>query len=177
MKRRPSFPPLLVGIATFYCASLEAAARDTAPKPPSSLEPDGKTAPVRISHRHRAIVECVRVPKQARCLGRVADGDSAAVVRFSRAAISTVAFEGPRAEPRAVFPHRAGPQEQVLDLPVGPWLVDWADSQKFERLDVRPGIRVHLALATTSGACELKADRCELLPGVRERHMSLSKAR
>lgn len=175
MKRRRSHLPLLVGLATLSGTS-PGVTGFAAPKPPSSLEPSDKTAPVQVSHRHRAIVECVRVPKKASCVGRIADGDTAAVVRFERADVTTVALDPLRAEPRAVFPHHAGPQEQTIDLPVGEWLVDWLDSQKLERLDIKPGTRTQVALATASGACELKADRCELLPGIRERRIHVSQA-
>jgi hypothetical protein len=176
MKRRTSYLPLLVALATLLGASPGATASYSATKPPSSLDPGSKTAPVQISHRHRAIVECVRVPKKASCVGRVADGDTAAVVRFERTDVTTVAFNPLRAEPRAVLPHHAGPQEQTIELPVGEWLVDWLDSQRLERLDVKPGARIQVALATTSGACQLKADHCELLPGTRERRIHVSQA-
>lgn len=83
----------------------------------------------------------------------------------------TVGLDSEHAEPRVFLPHQTGPQEQTIDLPVGEWLVDWPDSQKLERLEIRPGTRPHVALATTSGACELKANRCELLPGIRERRI------
>jgi hypothetical protein len=40
-----------------------------------------------------------------------------------------------------VFPHRSGPQEQTIGLPVGEWLVDWPGSDKLERLEIKPGAR------------------------------------
>lgn len=155
----------------------EAAARHAAAPPPSSLQPKAKATRVRISHRHRSIVQCVRAPHASSCLGRVADADTAAVIRFERSEVATAALHPARGGQRVVFAHQAGPQEQTIDLAVGEWLLDWLDSEKLERIDVHSDTSMHVALATTSGACELRTDRCELLPGVRERHIQVSELR
>lgn len=166
---------LLTGLVPFSATSSGAAGPPLAP--PGSLEPKEKVAAVRVSHRHRAIVECVRVPKQATCAGRVAEGDTGAVVRFERMGVVTVGLSQGQGAVRVVFSHQTAPQEQLVSLGVGAWLVDWRDSEKLERLDIKPGARVQVALATTSGACELKNDTCELVPGVRERRIRISDVR
>jgi hypothetical protein len=164
--------------ATFAClSSLGAAARRTAAVPPSSLQPKAKTAPVRVSHRHRSIVQCARAPQGASCVGRVSDADTAAVVRFERSDVVATALNPTSGAVRVSFPHRAGPQEQTLDLPVGEWVVDWLGSERIERINVHPETPLHVALASTSGACKLKVDHCELLPGVRERYIRVSEGR
>lgn len=162
----------LIGLVLISTASLEAASIPLAP--PGSIEPRERIAAVRVSHRHRAIVECVRVPQRASCVGRVAEADTAAVVRFERMGVVTVGLNPAQGAVRVVFPHQAGPQEQVVSLAVGGWLVDWPESEKLERLEIKPGTRMQVALATTSGACEYKDDTCELLPGVRERRIRIS---
>lgn len=166
---------LLMGLVLFSATSSGAAGRPLAP--PGSIEPKEKVAAVRVSHRHRAIVECVRVPKQAACVGRVAEADTGAVVRFERMGVVTVGLNPGQGAVRVVFPRQAAPQEQVISLGVGPWLVDWPDSEKLQRLDIKPGARMQVALATTSGACELKNDTCELRPGVRERRIQIHDVR
>jgi hypothetical protein len=176
MKDAPRYAASLVGLTLLWPTSLDASATHTT-RPPSSIEPEGKTEPLRVSHRHRAIVECINVPRRTTCAGRVAEGDTAAIVRFERTGVVTAALDPTQAAISLVFPHRTGPQEQTISLPVGEWLVDWPGSEKLERLEIRPGARMHVALATTSGACELKADRCELVPGVRERRIRVSEAR
>ncbi|HEX2872464.1 MAG TPA: hypothetical protein VHP33_14445 [Polyangiaceae bacterium] len=166
---------LLMGLVLFSATSSGAAGPPLAP--PGSIEPKEKVAAVRVSHRHRAIVSCVRVPKQATCARRVAEGDTAAVVRFERMGVVTVGLNQGQGAVRVVFSHQATPQEQVINLGVGAWLVDWPDSEKLERLDITPGARVQVALVTSSGACELKNDTCELVPGVRERRIRISDVR
>lgn len=165
----------LLGLVLLSPSSLDAASIPLAP--PGSIEPREKVAAVRVSHRHRAIVECIRVPQRASCVGRVAEGDTGAVVRFERMGVVTVGLNPAQGAVRVVFPHQSGPQEQVVSLAVGAWLVDWPDSEKLERLDIKPGTRMQVALATTSGACEFKGDTCELLPGVRERRIRISDVR
>lgn len=166
---------LLLGLAPLSATSAGAAGTPLAP--PGSIEPKEKVAAIRVSHRHRAIVECVRVPKQATCVGRVAEGDTGAVVRFERVGVVTVGLSPGQGAVRVVFSHQSAPQEQVISLGVGAWLVDWPDSEKLERLDIKPGARMQVALDTTSGACELENDTCELRSGVRERRIRVSDVR
>ena len=173
MKREGVFLPF-IGLVLLSPASLDATSIPLAP--PGSLEPRELVAAVRVSHRHRAIVECIRVPKRASCVGRVAEADTGAIVRFERTGVVTVGLTPAPGAVRVVFPHHAGPQEQVVRLGVGPWLVDWRESERLERLEIEPGTRMQVALATTSGACEYKHDTCELLPGVRERRIRISEA-
>jgi hypothetical protein len=172
MNRRSWYLPPLVSFALLSGSSFGAAA-----KPPTSIAPDAKTAPVRVSHRHRAVVECRRLTGKIGCFGRIVDADTAAVVRFERTSVMTAAFDSKRAELRAILPHQLGPQEQTLDVPVGSWLVDWVDADKLERLEVEPGRRADVALVTTSGGCQLEAGRCELRPGVREARIRVSQGR
>jgi hypothetical protein len=174
VKRGALYMPL-IGLVLLSPTSLDATSFPLAP--PGSVEPREKVVAVRVSHRHRAIVECIRVPQRASCVGRVADADTGAVVRFERMEVVTVGLKPTQAAVGVVFPHQAGPQEQVVNLPVGGWLVDWPDYEKLERLDLEPGTRSQVALATTSGACEFKDDSCELLPGVRERRIRISDVR
>ena len=163
---------LLTGLVPFSATSSGAAAPPLTP--PGSIEPKERVAAVRVSHRHRAVVECVRVPKQAMCVGRVAEGDTGAVVRFERMGVVTVGLGPGQGAVRVVFSHQSAPQEKVISLGVGPWLVDWPDSEKLERLDIKPGARVQVALVTTTGGCALKNDTCELSTGVRERRIRIS---
>jgi len=165
----------LIGLVLLWPQSLDATSLPLAP--PGSIEPREKVAAVRVSHRHRAIVQCTRVPQRASCVGRVAEADTGAVVRFERMGVGTVGLKPAQESVRVVFPHQTGPQEQVVNLAVGSWLVDWPDSEKLERLDLDPGTRMQVALATTSGACAFKNDACELLPGVRERRIRISDVR
>lgn len=164
----------LIGLVLLSPVSLEATSIPLAP--PGSIEPREQVAAVRVSHRHRAIVECIRVPKRASCVGRVAEADTGAIVRFERTGVVTVGLTPAQGAVRVVFPHQAGPQEQVVRLAVGPWLVDWPESEKLERLEIKPGTRIQVALATTSGACEYKDETCELLPGVRERRIRINES-
>jgi hypothetical protein len=142
--------------------------------PPSSLEPPGKTAPVRISHRHRTIRECVHVRVPPSCNGRVSEGDTATTVTFARTGATSVSLRPAQAAIKVAFPNRVGPQEQVVVFPVGDWLVDWPGAPRVEQLTVRPGSAPQVALATASGACSLESERCELLEGVRERRIQVS---
>jgi hypothetical protein len=175
MKHARLYAAPFFGLPLLLPTSLAASAPRTA-KPPSSIEPEGKAEPVRVSHRHRTIVECMSVPLRTACAGRIGEGDTAAVVRFERSGV-TAALDPAQRAISVVFPHRSGPQEQTIGLPIGEWLVDWPGSDKLERLEIKPGARMLVALATTSGACELKTDSCELVPGVRERRIRVSEAR
>jgi hypothetical protein len=156
------------------CALCPAASRASATGatlPPSSLEPPGKTAPVRVSHRHRVIRECVYVRLPPRCDGRVSEGDTGTEVTFARSGATNVSFRPAQAAIKIVFPSRSGPQEQVVVLPVGDWLVDWPGASRVVELEVRPGSNLQVSLATASGACSLKGERCELMDGFRERRI------
>jgi hypothetical protein len=159
------------------CALCPAASRASATGatlPPSSLEPPGKTAPVRVSHRHRTIRECVHVRVPPSCDGRVAEADTATEVTFARTGATNVSFRPAQAVIKIAFPSRVGRQEQVVVLPVGDWLVDWPGAPRIEQLEVRPGSHLQVALTTASGACALEGDRCELREGFRERRIRVS---
>jgi len=145
--------------------------------PPSSLEPAGKTAPVRISHRHRTIRECVYVRAAPSCDGRVSEGDTATEITFARTGATNASFRPARAAIKVAFPSRSGPQEQVVVFPVGDWLVDWPGTSRIEQLRVRPGSAPQVALTTASGACSLKKDRCELIESFRERGIRVAEGR
>jgi hypothetical protein len=158
----------LVPISTLDAASMRTAF------PPSSVRPDIKTQAVRVSHRHRSIAECIHVAVSATCVGRVADADTGTSLTFERAGVANAALDGAHGRVRVVFPHLRGAQQQLLALPIGDWVVDWPGNARLERLSVRAGTRTEVALATISGACELKAGHCELIPGVRERRIRIS---
>jgi hypothetical protein len=105
-------------------------------------------------------------------LRRDSDADSATVVRFQRAGVANAGLTPETATVRVVFPHRSAQQEQVVGLPVGEWLVDWAGADALARLQVGAGAHPQVQLTTTSGACQLKNDGCELVP-MRARHISI----
>ena len=156
------------------CPAASSASAMSATLPPSSLEPQGKTAPVRVSHRHRAVRECAYVRVPPRCDGRVAEGDTATEVTFARTGVTNASFRPAQTAIKIAFPSRVGGQEQVVVLPVGDWLVDWPGAPRVEQLEVRPGSHLLVALTTASGACALKGDRCELREGFRERRIRVS---
>jgi hypothetical protein len=174
VKRGRLYLPL-IGLVLLWPPSLDATSIPLAP--PGSIEPKEKVAAVRVSHRHRAIVQCIRVPQRATCVGRVAEGDTGVVIRFERMGVVAVGLNPAQSAVRVVLPHKSGPQEQVVSLAVGAWLVDWPEFERLERLEIKPGSRMQVALATTSGACELKDDTCELRPGARERRLRISEVR
>jgi hypothetical protein len=144
----------LIGLVLLSPASLDAARIPLAP--PGSIEPKELVAAVRVSHRHRAIVECIPVPKRVSCVGRVAEADTGAIVRFERMGVITVGLSPAQGAVRVVFSHQAGPQEQVIRvirLAVGPWLVDWPESERLERLE------------TSAELCRSCADECRRMAG------------
>lgn len=145
-------------------------------QPPSSLRPAAKTQVVRISHRHRAIVECVRVASSPSCVSHVVDADTATRLSLDPIGVVAASFEPSHGSVPVVFRHQVGPREQQVVLPVGSWLVNWPGASKLERLEVRAGVRTEVALATVSGVCEVKADRCVLIAGPREQRIHVAHA-
>jgi hypothetical protein len=143
--------------------------------PPSSLRPAARTAVVRLSHRHRAVRECFRLHAARSCLSNIAEADTATVVELERTSVTAAMLEPDTRSVRVVFPHHAGPQEQALDLPLGEWVVDWPGADKIERLHVDARSKPRIVLLTVSGACRLRENRCELVPG-QLRHVVVSDA-
>lgn len=131
-------------------------------QPPTSLRPIDEAVYVRLSHRHRAVRDCSLVLTPARCVGREVDGDTATTVRLSRAGAAGAALRTRRDDLQVSLPRHDGPQEQAFKLERGDWLVDWPGSARIARLHVAAGSSPEIALLTTTGSCELKANRCEL---------------
>jgi hypothetical protein len=165
---------VLVSASTFLSRS-SVASNGSNVVPPSSLQPVAKTAPVMVTHRHRATRECVKRPAPAVCLAREVEGDTATMVRFERTGMTNAVFDPGARSTRVVFSHRMAEQEQVVVLPVGDWLVDWPGAEAIETLRVRPGAHPRVAMTTRSGACQLKQDRCELV-SARNLHISVTDA-
>ncbi len=159
------------GLVIGFAATLYAAA--VGPLPPTSIEPDGGTRAVRVSHRHRMVVDCRHVAAPSSCAERLRDGDTATTVSFVRTDVEPSTSHPPAAL-RLTFAHQQGPQEQVATLKVGRWLVDWPGSTAPERLDIRADSHLDVSLTTISGACVQRGDRCELVSGVRERRIRVS---
>jgi hypothetical protein len=110
------------------------------------------------------------------CVGQLSEGDTATVVRFVRADVEPSALRAGGATVRLALPRKQGSQQQVAMLQTGRWLVDWSGAPELEQLDVRPDSHLQVALATVSGACVQKGDRCELVSGVRERRIRITDA-
>lgn len=110
------------------------------------------------------------------CVAQLREGDTATVVRFVRAGVEPSALRAGGATVRLALPQKQGSQEQVAMLRTGRWLVDWSGAPELEQLDVRPDSHLQVALATVSGACVQKGDRCRLVSGVRERRIRITDA-
>lgn len=141
--------------------------------PPSSLVPRSQSVQVRVKHRHRAIRECVELRLSPTCVGREAEGDTAAVIDFERSGVVNASLHPQSGGLRVAFAHRNGQQEQAIVLAVGDWLLDWHGSDRIERLQVRAGVQLQLTLTTTSGSCARVRDHCEVVPGIRARRLSI----
>jgi hypothetical protein len=153
-------------------ATSSTAAITRTPAPPSSLAPQAQSVQVRVKHRHRAVRECIQLPLPSSCVGREAEGDTAAVIEFERLSVVNASLH-PRSALRVAFPHRNGPQAQAIELGVGDWLIDWRGSERIERLQVKAGAQPQVTLTTTSGSCERIGARCVLVPGVRARRLTI----
>jgi len=130
--------------------------------PPSSLEPGDEAVAVSISHRHRAVQECLGLGERAVCRGRESDADTATVVRLMPAGVGKAGLRPGSEEVRVSFPHHVGPQEQTVKLAPGDWLIDWPGAPAIGRLHVTAGARPEVALVTTTGRCRPKENHCEL---------------
>ena len=163
------------GLVIGFAATLYAAAVRSLP--PSSIEPDTATRAVRVSHRHQMVADCRHIASPPSCVGQLRDGDTATVVRFVQTGVEPSALHPASATVRLTLPHKQGSQEQVATLQIGQWLVDWSGAPALDKLDVRPDSHLEVTLATVSGACVQKGDRCELISGVRERHIRVTEAK
>lgn len=131
--------------------------------PPSSLKPAERIVAVQVTHRHRAVQECLRLNRTL-CVGREVDAESATTVRLEPLGIARVAVDPDQSAVEVTFPSHVGPQTQTARLAAGDWLVDWAGASALARLHVAPGARPQVALVTSSGSCRLRKQRCELDP-------------
>jgi len=131
--------------------------------PPSSLEPTARSVPLRIKHRHVAIRECGSHQSRA-CSGREVDAETATTVRLERVGVGVMntALVRDRGVTQVVFPHHVGPQEQVIQLPPGDWLIDWDGAHSIGHLHVEPGAQPLVSLQTWTGRCQVRDKTCEL---------------
>jgi hypothetical protein len=137
-------------------------AQTAALTPPSSLTPSDKTVAVQLTHRHRAVRECVAPAGTKTCAGRELEADTATTVRFERVEVAKAKLIADRGMLQVTFPPHVGPQEQTIRLEVGDWLVDWPGAAGIGHLHVVAGAKPRVTLVTSSGRCRFKEQRCEL---------------
>jgi len=130
--------------------------------PPSSFEPGDKPVAVRIAHRHRSVRECLGLNEPVVCTGREADADTATVVRLTQVGVVNAGLRPGDKGIRVGFSHHVGPQEQMVKLAPGDWLIDWPGAPNIGRLHVAAGATPEVSLLTTTGRCRLKENHCEL---------------
>ncbi|HVY25755.1 MAG TPA: hypothetical protein VHB79_04360 [Polyangiaceae bacterium] len=140
--------------------------------PPSSLEPPEAPVTVRVTHRHRAVRQCVSLKEPRICTGRELEADTATTVRFERVGVSSAAMMPDTGTPHVTFPRHVGPQEQSIKLAVGDWLVDWPGAPSIGHLRVAAGAHPLVSLVTSSGRCRFEGERCEL-DSVRSRQLAV----
>jgi hypothetical protein len=141
--------------------SSAAALGNNANKPPSSLEPAAKSVPLRISHRHLAIREC-GVRKGQVCAGQEVDADTSTTVRLERVGVMNAALVRGGAVAQVTFPHHVGPQEQMIELAPGDWLIDWRGASGIGHLHVAAGAQPQVTLQTWTGHCQIQDQTCRL---------------
>jgi hypothetical protein len=138
-----------------------AAALGSGSKPPSSLEPPAQSVPLRINHRHLAIRECGPHKAQV-CSGQEVDADTGTTLRLERVGVMNAALVRGGAVAQVTFPHHVGPQEQVIELAPGDWLVDWRGANGIDHLHVATGARPQVSLQTWTGHCQIQDQTCRL---------------
>lgn len=138
-----------------------AAALGNGNKPPSSLEPPAQSVPLRVNHRHIAIREC-NSHKAPICSGQEVEADTATTLRLERVGVMNAALAQGRAVAQVTFPHHVGPQEQVIELAPGEWLIDWRGASGLGHLHVAVGAQPQVSLQTSTGRCQMLNRTCRL---------------
>ena len=139
-------------------------------EPPSSLEPEGKTRMVRLSHRHRRLASCEksRQAGTSGCTPTFTDADSATSLRLLRLfqRISSVTSDNTVI---IDFPSEIGRQQRSVPLRLGRWQIDWGSSVGPSLFSVSADFAPELVLETRSGECQALASGCRVTPAVRRK--------
>ena len=148
----------------------------TAPRPPSSIEPKDRQQQVIFSHLHRRVRSCAPVPIRS---------PTSCAPQLSAASAATSVFLEPVATPNGApshgrrvvvtFPDMSGLHKQTVDLPVGEWTIQWPGCREMGRLIISAARSVapRVALRTTSGSCELLPSQCRLVKETIEQRLSV----
>jgi hypothetical protein len=146
------------------------AAPSSLTEPPSSLEPEGKTRNVRLSHRHRRVVSCEESKKAGTsgCIPTFKEADSATRIRLLRLfqRISSVTSDN------AVvvdFPSEVGRQQRSVPLRLGRWQIDWGSSVGPNLFSVSADFAPEIVLETRSGECQALDSGCRVTQAVRRK--------
>jgi hypothetical protein len=74
------------------------------------------------------------------------------------------AQDSARAPVEVTFDNAAARVELSRDLPAGIWEIDWSGLSKGRRFVIDEGESLRISLHTTTGACEVREQRCVLRP-------------
>jgi hypothetical protein len=164
-------PTLLYALCTVALLTRGAtAAPSLLTEPPSSLEPEGKTRNVRLSHRHRRVVSCEENKKAGTsgCMPTFKEADSATSVRLLRLyqRVSSVASDDTVV---VEFPSEVGRQRRSVPLRLGRWQIDWGSSVGPNLFSVSAEFAPELVLETRSGECQVLDSGCRVTQTVRRK--------
>lgn len=138
---------------------------------PDSLEP-GPRGRVRVTHRHRKIVQCRtrgKAPK-LKCRSTREDADVETKLSIKPIPDPSVAERDQRQPVEVTFPSQLQRGEKWLELPVGTWEVVWQDTAP-KRFEVRDEDEFKIWLRTVTGACKPEKKECVLHPGEQSRRV------
>jgi hypothetical protein len=133
-------------------------------RPPSSVEPETRARPVRVSHHHQRVKACdlAKARTGAHCVASLEEASSSATVVFQSILYPSTTDDDARHRVTLKLSDRIGRQEDRIELPLGRWLVDWLGYPAVRRLSVDRRSSPSILLETTSGRCSLEGNRCRM---------------
>jgi hypothetical protein len=96
------------------------------------------------------------------CAGPEVDADTATTLRLERIGVMNASLVRDGAVAQVTFPHHVGPQEQMIELSPGDWLIDWRGAKGIGHLHVAAGSRPEVSLQTSTGRCQVQQLSCRL---------------
>ena len=149
--------PACLSLALLVVPWPRLASGEPTPRPPTSIEPAVKKQKVLVTHLQRHVRACKAVPAKhpTACTRQLSDSAATTTVLFDP--VSAAVGASRRMQIAVKFPDALGLQKQLVELPIGEWVVNWPGCRDAPRLNVTAtkDVAPRVALQTISGGCEL----------------------
>ncbi len=151
---------------------------EAAPEPPTSLEPNKDKQKIEVSYVHRRVRACTPIPAHSpkACSAQTSDTGVATSVAFEPLSVRAGA-PSPISRVLVSFSDAPGPQQQIVELSVGEWAIEWPGCPDAGRLTIAADSPTtpSVALRTLSGRCELSRSGCNLVADALEQRVTIGR--